>query len=114
MLRLDYVKTNPEKLERRVKVKSKQSDSQEGQGSKNLLEQFSQVASVISQQNVKVKSQQSNKQGGLGLKKLLVKFSHGQLKDKTLLIQHKSTSVRVLFSKNIKMLRQCLLSEMFK
>ncbi|KAI4479454.1 hypothetical protein M0802_014382 [Mischocyttarus mexicanus] len=144
MLRLNYVKTNPEKLEvffvrnfkrlshgflseklRKVKVKSKQSDWQEGKSSKKLLEQvvsgFSQrsVKVKLKQKdrqgghgskkllrNVKVKSKQSNRQGGQGSKKLLVKFSQGQLKEKTRLILDKSTTVGVFFSKNIKSLRQ--------
>ncbi|KAI4472988.1 hypothetical protein M0802_016383 [Mischocyttarus mexicanus] len=106
MLRLDYVKTNPEKLERNVRVKSKQSNRQGGQGSKKLYVEFSQaqlkVASRFVLRKVKVKSKQSDWQEDKSSKMLLVEFSKAQLKDKTLLIQHKSTRVRVLFSKIIK------------
>ncbi|KAI4473754.1 hypothetical protein M0802_015951 [Mischocyttarus mexicanus] len=89
------------------------------------------VASGFSQQKVKVNSKHSNRQGGQGLKKLLVNFRQSQLKDKTRLIQDKSTKVRVflgqlkdktrlildksttvrVLSKNIKRLRQGFFSE---
>ncbi|KAI4473815.1 hypothetical protein M0802_015931 [Mischocyttarus mexicanus] len=49
--------------------------------------------------------------GGQGSKKLSVLFSQGKLKDKTRLIQDKSTTVGVFFSKTIKRLRQGFLSE---
>ncbi|KAI4472810.1 hypothetical protein M0802_016492 [Mischocyttarus mexicanus] len=96
MLRLDYVKTNPEKLERNVKVKSKQSDRQVGQRSKHLLVQCSQGYLINKTQviqdkpttvktltgcvtvfsaKVKVKPQPSDRQEGKGSKKLLVQFT---------------------------------------
>ncbi|KAI4472281.1 hypothetical protein M0802_016981, partial [Mischocyttarus mexicanus] len=49
--------------------------------------------------------------GGQGSKKLLVWFNPGYLKDKTLLIPDKATTVGVFFSKNIKKVRQDFLSE---
>ncbi|KAI4473301.1 hypothetical protein M0802_016190 [Mischocyttarus mexicanus] len=91
-----------------VKEKSKQSDRQRGQGSKKLLVYGSQG---FPQQKVKVKTKQRDRQGGEWAKKLLVWLSQSLLKDKTRLIQDKSTTFRVLFSKNIKRLRQGFLSE---
>ncbi|KAI4473723.1 hypothetical protein M0802_015968 [Mischocyttarus mexicanus] len=68
---------------RKVKVKSKQSDRQEGQGSKKLLVLLSQgylkdkTRLILNKSTTVVKSKQSDRQGGQGSKKLLVWFSQG-------------------------------------
>ncbi|KAI4475092.1 hypothetical protein M0802_015289 [Mischocyttarus mexicanus] len=58
--------------------------------------------------------EQSDRKGGQGSKNLLVQFSQVNLKNKTRLIQDKSTTVRVFFSNHMKKLRQGFLCKKFR
>ncbi|KAI4473142.1 hypothetical protein M0802_016291 [Mischocyttarus mexicanus] len=73
-IRLDYVKTNPEKLEIFLVQNFKR--LRQGFLSKKLSYTIK-CSSGLRQQKVKVKSKQSDRQEGHGSKKLLVQFSHG-------------------------------------